>query len=470
LVVDPAKQVELTIVETRVRTGYKVYGLLRNDTTQTVVVDSVVVQYLDAAGVVTNGQLVPSESVPQVALPGEIIPWVMPDLGVPSGGSVRVKALGTPTLGRGAARIAATALPVTTSGSYQAYRFEMTNTTGGEAAMHMWRGYALDSSGKLMYTLVTGTPDGALRKYAAGSTRALVWNIASGLPQPASFVMVGEYLRAPVVTAAFSNDRPFAGTQTTLEGTVRDGNGNVMPGVTLSYQNQDGRLKGTVTTGEDGAYSIPVSSPLTGYFKIITGFDAVGGVLEAPEKRVSITWVPKLFVRGVPEGWSNRDVTVAFADPWCGADAPPTVTPSWSVSWFATPTLTPTSTVGPFSYRAPIVVSAEGTRTIEYWANDSYNTQSPRESVMVRIDRTAPESALSARIKATYKKKVTLSVVATDALSGVAATYYRVDKGVWKQGSVVKITKLGKHTVSFYSVDVAGNTELARKVSFKVVK
>jgi len=52
---------------------------------------------------------------------------------------------------------------------------------------------------------------------------------------------------------------------------------------------------------------------------------------------------------------------------------------------------------------------------------------------------------------------------AVDDKSGVAVTYYRVNRGRMMTGSAVMLTRLGFNTIQFYSVDAAGNTEVIRR-------
>ncbi len=54
-------------------------------------------------------------------------------------------------------------------------------------------------------------------------------------------------------------------------------------------------------------------------------------------------------------------------------------------------------------------------------------------------------------------------LAATDATSGVAATYLRVDGGVWGARDAIELGE-GDHLVDYYGVDRAGNAEAARSV------
>jgi len=61
-----------------------------------------------------------------------------------------------------------------------------------------------------------------------------------------------------------------------------------------------------------------------------------------------------------------------------------------------------------------------------------------------------------------YRSAVQVSLVAVDSMSGVQTTFYKVDGGTTKTYSAAfSVSGNGSHTVSFWSVDKAGNTETA---------
>ena len=68
-----------------------------------------------------------------------------------------------------------------------------------------------------------------------------------------------------------------------------------------------------------------------------------------------------------------------------------------------------------------------------------------------------------------FKSSVQVSLGATDDFSGVANTFYSVDGGVTEtySGAFI-ISAPGQHTVQFWSVDNAGNTEATQMVEVKV--
>jgi photosystem II stability/assembly factor-like uncharacterized protein len=91
-------------------------------------------------------------------------------------------------------------------------------------------------------------------------------------------------------------------------------------------------------------------------------------------------------------------------------------------------------------------------------------------------DTTPPVTTCSGADALWHRSAVTLTLTATDNSggSGVKATYYKIDSGSWTEGTTVVVpapanhSNDGIHTVSFYSVDVAGNAETPQSVTVKI--
>lgn len=104
-------------------------------------------------------------------------------------------------------------------------------------------------------------------------------------------------------------------------------------------------------------------------------------------------------------------------------------------------------------------------------ADKAGNTASAT-SAAVNIDRHAPMTTASAPPQ-WNNSDVTVSLEASDGLSGVTATYYALDGGAQQAYNAVTgigISSEGVHTVSFWSVDKAGNTETAKSAQVKIDK
>ena len=68
-----------------------------------------------------------------------------------------------------------------------------------------------------------------------------------------------------------------------------------------------------------------------------------------------------------------------------------------------------------------------------------------------------------------YVSDVTVTLTATDDSSGVDYTKYKLDNGVWTMYTVPFVVSTnGNHTVLFYSVDNAGNTETEKSSTFTI--
>lgn len=89
-------------------------------------------------------------------------------------------------------------------------------------------------------------------------------------------------------------------------------------------------------------------------------------------------------------------------------------------------------------------------------------------------DSTPPVTTASGMGLRWRNDTATVQFAATDDLSGVAATVYRVDNGEWKIGAEVQVrapkdhSNDGEHVVEFYSVDNALNQEATQSVTVKI--
>ena len=88
------------------------------------------------------------------------------------------------------------------------------------------------------------------------------------------------------------------------------------------------------------------------------------------------------------------------------------------------------------------------------------------------FDRHAPTTAASTdgpSPSSWNQQNVTVTLTPSDATSGVSLTMYRTDSGPWTtySGSFL-VSGEGSHTVQYYSVDVAGNTEITRSLVVKI--
>ena len=98
---------------------------------------------------------------------------------------------------------------------------------------------------------------------------------------------------------------------------------------------------------------------------------------------------------------------------------------------------------------------------------DKAGNSTTADSAAVNIDRTAPTTGADAP-DGWNNTAVTVSLDAADGLSGVDATYYAVDGGAPVKGTSLTIDTEGVHTLKYWSVDEAGNTETPQSATVKI--
>jgi hypothetical protein len=145
-------------------------------------------------------------------------------------------------------------------------------------------------------------------------------------------------------------------------------------------------------------------------------------------------------------GWYQGDVTIHWtaADPESGIPTPP----------------------------ADTTITGEGTGLTSTTTvkNGAGLATTATSSPAVKIDRTAPTTGISGVSNSWVNGAVTVSLAASDNLSGVASTSYTVDGGAAQTGTSLTLSTEGDHTISFFSTDKAGNAEAAQTAHVKIDK
>ena len=119
---------------------------------------------------------------------------------------------------------------------------------------------------------------------------------------------------------------------------------------------------------------------------------------------------------------------------------------------------------------APTMITGEGDALSSSASVDDKAGNTTSASLTgIKIDRHAPSTVATAP-GGWQDHDVTVKLSATDNLSGVASTYFAVDGGAKQSGTSVSVTSEGSHTVSYWSVDKAGNAETAQAVTVLVDK
>lgn len=106
--------------------------------------------------------------------------------------------------------------------------------------------------------------------------------------------------------------------------------------------------------------------------------------------------------------------------------------------------------------------------------DDAGNTAQDISSSTFTVDNTPPSTTVDLNGEKNgdwYASNVTVTLNATDATSGVSEVSYQVDNGTWTTYTgPFTLTENGKHNVSFYAIDNAGNEEEEQLVAVNIDK
>jgi hypothetical protein len=219
--------------------------------------------------------------------------------------------------------------------------------------------------------------------------------------------------------------------------------------------------------------SVGVWTPYTGPFTVATpGTTTVyfrskdGGALLEADKSVTFS------IDTLPPTVSAAAACTQGGNGWCTSAATLTMTATDATSDIATRDYQ--IGAGAWTlYTAPVTVSAQGTTVVTFRATDTAGL-STQSTAQVGIDSTAPVTtailAGTSGKNGWYTLAVTVTLAATDALSGISLTEYRIGAaGVWtRYTGPVTVATAGVTTVYFHTKDSAGSVEADKSITFSI--
>ena len=125
------------------------------------------------------------------------------------------------------------------------------------------------------------------------------------------------------------------------------------------------------------------------------------------------------------------------------------------------------------TYTSPFTISTDGIHSVEYSMVDLAGG-SITQSFELKIDKTPPVTTVSFAdnflgLDGWYRGQVQISMSATDNLSGLQITQYRIDNGTLKTYTApFNYGSNGIHTITYWSVDKVANTETVQTVQLKI--
>jgi len=119
---------------------------------------------------------------------------------------------------------------------------------------------------------------------------------------------------------------------------------------------------------------------------------------------------------------------------------------------------------------ATVTVSTIGQTTVSYFSVDNAgNVESTKSVTVTVVGESTPPTTTAAGLQnasnigwITTSQQVTLTATDNPGGSGVKATFYTVDGNQNTYTAAFTVSGNGSHTVTYWSEDVAGNTETAR--------
>ncbi|MEI6795918.1 MAG: Ig-like domain repeat protein, partial [Methanomassiliicoccales archaeon] len=119
------------------------------------------------------------------------------------------------------------------------------------------------------------------------------------------------------------------------------------------------------------------------------------------------------------------------------------------------------------TYAGRIPMAADGSHVIEFYSIDAAGNRESTRSASFKVDHEAPVTSIvltgNQISVGLYNDSVAVSLTSSDAESGVNNTYYRIDSGTWTHYlAPFSVSTEGAHSVQYYAVDRAGNSEAIR--------
>jgi hypothetical protein len=127
---------------------------------------------------------------------------------------------------------------------------------------------------------------------------------------------------------------------------------------------------------------------------------------------------------------------------------------------------------GPWQiYNSPFTLSDDGVYTINFYSVDNAGNQESTETRIIEIDKTAPTTTASGISDNWSNQDQTITLSATDSVSGVNETQYELSDGIWRTYTgQITISTEGYNELTYHSMDNADNVESFQIAYVKIDK
>ena len=114
-----------------------------------------------------------------------------------------------------------------------------------------------------------------------------------------------------------------------------------------------------------------------------------------------------------------------------------------------------------------VFIDFEGNSSLSFFSVSQQNVSEPPQQTFVLLDSAPPHTVVIGNTSSWTNSSQNISLIATDALSGVSVTQYRLND-VWLNATNISFSRSKNATILFRSIDVAGNSEVPRSFSVRI--
>jgi len=125
----------------------------------------------------------------------------------------------------------------------------------------------------------------------------------------------------------------------------------------------------------------------------------------------------------------------------------------------------------------PFTIAEEGMYDVFYYSIDEYDVYETVNAVWIEVVSSLSPTTTCVLNPSQpdgnngwYRHDVIITLTATDEISRVDSTYYKIDDSNWREYTEPIILSEEEHIISFYSIDKAGNKEKEKSLSIKIDK
>ncbi|QYR22875.1 Ig-like domain repeat protein [Paenibacillus sp. sptzw28] len=264
----------------------------------------------------------------------------------------------------------------------------------------------------------------------------------AGNKEAAKTVTLGIDKTAPItsykITPVYGHDKPYRYIKShSVTVTAKD----ILSGVKASFY----RINGGAWARYTAPFNLPGSGNRNLEFYSEDNAENMESVANDADKTAPTTEL--LVGSAAPAAWYNTEINVQLkaADNKPGSGVSKTLYRINGGEWQ--------------EYSKLFTLTDPGAYKVEYYSTDLAGNIENAKSATVSIDKTAPVTKFSL---SPVNEGYTVTLAATDDISGVKQTYYRLNHGTWIMYSApFTLSRTGNQILEYYSEDNAGNEEQA---------